>query len=90
MLPVLWRAYWISWHDCMPSAAGCKEDTAIIKWLAHKHGVAVIPGSACGYPGHIRVAFGKPEVGANFEKAAARLRAGLEELVQKGPSVAKL
>ncbi len=27
------------------------------KWLATQHQVCIVPGSSCGSPGHIRVAF---------------------------------
>lgn len=66
--------------------AGCSDDAGIAKWLAQKHGIVVIPGSGCGAPGYIRVAFGKPRPG-EFEGAAERLHAGLKELTEKGPSV---
>ena len=65
--------------------SGCSNDASIAKWLAQKHGIVIIPGSGCGFPGYIRVAFGKPKPG-EFEKAAARLHAGLKELAEKGPS----
>ena len=50
--------------------------------------VSVIPGSGCGCPGHIRVAFGKPEPG-EFREAAARLRRALQQLVDEGFQVIK-
>lgn len=64
-------------------SAGCEDDDAVVAWLVKKHGVCLIPGSACGLPGHVRVAFAnlRPEVCA---EAAARLKAGLTELVQHG------
>ncbi|KAJ0076124.1 hypothetical protein Patl1_34388 [Pistacia atlantica] len=34
------------------------DDYAVVRWLAHKHGVVVIPGGACGCPGHLRISFG--------------------------------
>lgn len=40
---------------------------AVVEWLAKKHGVCVIPGSACGAPGHIRVAYANLEVAAIAE-----------------------
>lgn len=63
--------------------AGCDDDEAVVEWLIKKHGVCVIPGTACGSPGHIRVAFGnlRPDLcGA----AAAKLRNGLSQLVREG------
>lgn len=62
------------------------DDKEVVRWLAYKHGVCIIPGSACGAPGYVRVAF------ANLEEeqcrvAAGRLQKGLEELVTKGMAV---
>jgi aspartate/methionine/tyrosine aminotransferase len=65
--------------------AGCQDDVLIVKWLAHKRGVAVIPGSGCGMPGHIRVAFGRPK---EFGAAASRLKSALTDLVREGPTIA--
>lgn len=68
---------------------GCEAlDLAVARWLVDVHGVCVIPGSACGSPGHVRVAYANlpPDQCA---AAAARLRAGLEELRDRGaPAVA--
>ncbi len=72
--------YW--WVTLPPACAG--DDASVVRWLVGKHGVAVVPGSACGSPGHLRVAFGKPAPGAAFDEAARRLRAGCEELVGVG------
>eukprot|EP00249_Psilotum_nudum_P016832 c26003_g1_i1 orf=107-1297(+) len=65
----------------LPSNA--MDDVPVVYWLAKKHGVLVIPGSASGGPGFIRVSF----AGLREEEcrlAAARLRKGLEELVRDG------
>ena len=35
------------------------DDMAVVEWLARTHGVCVIPGTACGLPGSIRVCFGE-------------------------------
>ncbi|KAG8053218.1 hypothetical protein GUJ93_ZPchr0001g30873 [Zizania palustris] len=53
----------------------CSDDFEVVRWLANKHGVAVIPGSASGGPGYIRVSFGglKEE---DTRLAAERLRRG--------------
>ncbi|CAL4965621.1 unnamed protein product [Urochloa decumbens] len=61
----------------------CSDDFEVVRWLANKHGVAVIPGSASGGPGYIRVSFGglKEE---DTRLAAERLRRGLQELVTDG------
>lgn len=63
--------------------AGCEDDQAVVEWLVKKHKVCLIPGSSCGCPGHVRAAFAnlRPEVCA---EAAARLKAGLQELVGGG------
>jgi len=59
------------------------DDFAVIHWLARRHCVIVIPGSACGCKGHLRVSFGGlPE--AQTAVAAERLRKGLEELLRDG------
>ena len=52
-------------------------------WLVKEHGVCVIPGSSCGAPGFIRVAFGNLQADVCRE-AAARLKRGLQQLVQEG------
>lgn len=67
---------------CMWSA-GCEDDVAVNRWLVNVHNVAVIPGSGCGFPGHIRVAFGQPHPDA-FVSAAARLKAGIAQLCAEG------
>lgn len=68
--------------------AGCQDDKAVVTWLVHVHKVSVIPGSGCGCPGYVRVAFGKPEPEA-FREAAARLNAGLRQLCSEGFDVVK-
>ncbi|KQK02991.1 aromatic aminotransferase ISS1 [Brachypodium distachyon] len=61
----------------------CSDDFEAVSWLASKHGVAVIPGSACGSPGFIRISFGGLKE-ADTRLAAERLRRGLQELVTDG------
>lgn len=59
------------------------DDVAVVRWLVKKHGVSVIPGSASGGTGFIRISCG----GLTQEKcriAAARLNKGLHELVDHG------
>lgn len=55
-------------------------DDKVVEWLIKKHGVCIIPGSSCGAPGYVRVAFAnlKPQ---QCEAAAERLKAGLQQLV---------
>lgn len=59
------------------------DDLEVVRWLAHRHGVVVIPGGACGCPGHLRISFGGL-VEDDCKAAANRLRRGLEELVKDG------
>jgi katanin p60 ATPase-containing subunit A1 len=38
------------------------DDDKVVRWLATRHGVVVIPGGACGCPGHLRLSlFGRPD-----------------------------
>lgn len=55
------------------------DDLALAKWLLEEHGVAVVPGSAFGAPGHLRLSFatGLDEIRAGmavFGAALASLR----------------
>ncbi|KAB2623892.1 bifunctional aspartate aminotransferase and glutamate/aspartate-prephenate aminotransferase-like [Pyrus ussuriensis x Pyrus communis] len=59
------------------------DDDKFVHWLAHRHGVVVIPGSACGCPGNVRISFGGL-VEDDCKSAAERLRRGLEELIRDG------
>ena len=59
------------------------DDVAAVRTLAEEHGVALIPGSACGAPGHIRVCYANLPLEQTRE-AAARLRRGLQALVDGG------
>eukprot|EP00242_Pyramimonas_sp_CCMP2087_P007166 CAMPEP_0198202990 /NCGR_PEP_ID=MMETSP1445-20131203/6219_1 /TAXON_ID=36898 /ORGANISM="Pyramimonas sp., Strain CCMP2087" /LENGTH=385 /DNA_ID=CAMNT_0043874175 /DNA_START=211 /DNA_END=1368 /DNA_ORIENTATION=+ len=63
--------------------ADCPDDVKIVEWLAEKHGVCVIPGTACGVPGHIRVAFANLPLD-KCKEASARLERGLHQLVTDG------
>mmetsp|Transcript_3047 Transcript_3047/g.5771 ORF Transcript_3047/g.5771 Transcript_3047/m.5771 type:complete len:432 (+) Transcript_3047:53-1348(+) len=58
----------------------CPDDKKVVEWLVNKHGVCVIPGSACGMPGYLRVAFSNNAEDA-CAAAAARLERGLHQLV---------
>jgi len=61
------------------------DDMKVVEWLARQHGVCVIPGTACGLKGSIRVCFAnlQPEP---MRQAAERLEAGLTELAAgRGP-----
>lgn len=60
-----------------------RDEFKVVRWLAHRHGVVVIPGRACGSPGHLRVSFGGLQED-QMRAAAERLRKGLEELLHRG------
>ncbi|XP_028204503.1 aromatic aminotransferase ISS1-like isoform X2 [Glycine soja] len=59
------------------------DDFDVVRWLANKHGVAVIPGKACGCPSNLRISFGGLTEN-DCRAAAERLKKGLEELVRDG------
>lgn len=59
------------------------DDDKFVHWLVHRHGVVVIPGSACGCPGNVRISFGGL-LEDDCKAAAERLRRGLEELIRDG------
>lgn len=59
------------------------DDVAIVRWLVKKHGVSVIPGSASGGPGFIRISYGGLTA-ERCRKAAGRLNKGLQDLVDNG------
>ncbi|KAA8540444.1 hypothetical protein F0562_024637 [Nyssa sinensis] len=59
------------------------DDFEVVRWLVRKHRVVVIPGSASGCHGHIRISFGGLRED-DCQVAAGRLRGGLEELVRDG------
>ncbi|KAK9149790.1 hypothetical protein Scep_008547 [Stephania cephalantha] len=60
-----------------------QDDFKVVRWLAERHRVVVIPGSASGGPGYVRISFGGLKE-SDCEVAAGRLRRGLEELVRDG------
>lgn len=62
---------------------GCEDDEAVVSWLVKKHKVCVVPGSACGCPGYVRVAFANLGE-SKCKQAAAQLRRGLQQLVDQG------
>ena len=59
---------------------GCADDVAVVRWLTEAHGVCLIPGSACGMPGHVRVCYANLALDRTRD-AAARLRRGVKQLV---------
>ena len=54
-----------------------QDDVAFVQQMAQKYRIAVIPGSAAGLPGYIRLSFANtpPEI---FAEALDRLDKGLE------------
>jgi katanin p60 ATPase-containing subunit A1 len=62
---------------------GCEDDTRVVEWLVKKHKVCLIPGTACGCPGHVRIGFANMEPIA-CAAAAQRLKAGMMELAEHG------
>jgi len=60
-----------------------EDDFRVVVWLTDKHRVCVIPGSACGAPGMVRVCYANLEV-ERCREAAERLRRGLAELRERG------
>lgn len=62
---------------------GCEDDEAVVAWLVRQHKVCILPGGSCGEPGYVRVAYAnlQPEL---CVQAAARLKAGLQMLVEHG------
>lgn len=66
----------------LPTSAsqGVIDDVQLARELVRDYGVAVIPGTFCGFPGWIRVCYANlpPE---ECEQAAARLREGIQALV---------
>jgi aspartate aminotransferase len=54
---------------------GLKDDVALAEHLLTEAGVAVVPGSAFGAPGHFRISFATSL--ANLEKAIERFEKAL-------------
>jgi aspartate aminotransferase len=62
-------------------ALGIKDDNAFAEYLLVEAGVAVVPGSGFGAPGHIRLSFATDM--KTLENAAARIRQVVEVAVAK-------
>ena len=58
-----------------------QDDQQVVEWLVRRHKVCVIPGSSCGAPGYVRIAFGNLSAD-ECREACGRLRAGLVELLE--------
>jgi aspartate/methionine/tyrosine aminotransferase len=71
---------------CRLPARYADRDAEVVKWLAYQHGVCVIPGSACGAPGYVRVCYANL-AGEAFEDACQKLHGGLQLLVDQDPSL---
>ena len=64
----------------LPAAFCGTDDQAVAERLVRDYGVAVIPGSYCGFPGWVRVCYANlPPV--KCVEAAQRLQRGLEDIV---------
>ncbi|XP_027167921.1 aromatic aminotransferase ISS1 [Coffea eugenioides] len=59
------------------------DDFEVVRWLARKHRIVIIPGSSSGCPGYVRISYGGLAADG-CRVASERLREGLEELVKKG------
>ena len=62
---------------------GVDDDMAAVRYLVDEHGVCLIPGSACGMPGHVRVCYANLPL-EKAREAAKRLFAGLTALAEGG------
>jgi aromatic aminotransferase len=58
------------------------DDEAVVQRLVKEHGVTTIPGSACGCPGFIRVAYANCTA-SQCTHVCERLKRGLETLVEE-------
>jgi len=67
-----------AWVDCSAAmmAFGCKDDNAFAEMLINDAGVAVVPGSGFGAPGHFRASFATSM--ATLEKCIERMKKVLE------------
>jgi aspartate aminotransferase len=70
-----------AWADCSAAmmAFGCKDDNAFAEMLINEAGVAVVPGSAFGAPGHFRASFATSM--ATLEKCIERMK----NVLERGP-----
>ncbi|XAR69334.1 hypothetical protein NMG60_11000875 [Bertholletia excelsa] len=59
------------------------DDFEVVRWFARRHGVLLLPGSACGVSGCVRITYGMLRE-AECEVAAERLKRGVRELVEVG------
>jgi len=62
------------------------DDSRVVEWLARDFGVCVIPGSACGSPGFLRICFANLSP-TSCGEASERLSRGLAELARRAAAV---
>ena len=58
------------------------DDNVVVERLIKEHQVTIIPGSACGAPGYIRVAYANCTL-EDCKEACRRLKHGLEALIRE-------
>jgi aspartate aminotransferase len=70
-----------AWADCSAAMAsfGIKDDNAFAEMLINDAGVAVVPGSGFGAPGHFRASFATSM--ATLEKSIERMK----KVLERGP-----
>jgi aspartate aminotransferase len=70
-----------AWADCSAAMMGfgCRDDSAFAEMLINDAGVAVVPGSAFGAPGHFRASFATSM--AVLEKSIDRMK----KVLERGP-----
>ncbi|WP_152207116.1 pyridoxal phosphate-dependent aminotransferase [Marinobacter changyiensis] len=64
-----------SFQGAIEANSAVKDDVQFAEWLLKEAGVALVPGSAFGAPGHMRLSFATSM--ANLEQAIARLKKAL-------------
>lgn len=64
-----------SFHKAIEANPSVNSDVEFAEWLLKEAGVALVPGSAFGAPGHMRLSFATSM--DNLEKAIARLKKAL-------------
>jgi aspartate aminotransferase len=70
-----------AWADCSAAMLnfGCKDDNGFAEMLINDAGVAVVPGSGFGAPGHFRASFATSM--ATLEKSIDRMK----KVLERGP-----
>ena len=69
------KAFPQTWDEVIARLPGIEDDVGLSEFLIEHGGVAVVPGSAFGTPGHIRLSIATSM--ANLEKALTRMAAAL-------------